>query len=235
MTFSARLLGEASVSVEKIHNSRWSGTRLLTDYIHDQPGIAAFRIQEMMGTIFNTYKFEDEERHFVQRAFDILCQAEARAHNRINHTANTGQPPGDSPADLSAVHLHEAQDLLVDICGAARALWLLHIDLLSVLCLEPVFYGGGSITFSHGSFRAPAPATQAIINQYDIPIRSGPVGKELLTPTGAAILSALSPRYVPREDVPPDANARQGTGLGTIEFTTPSSKGNGLRVYLQDS
>ncbi len=110
--------------------------------------------------------------------------------------------------------LHEAQDILLDVMGAAAGLQHLGVDLNRVVCFSPVAVGGGSITFSHGTLPAPAPATMAILKRHRIPHVAGPVDVELLTPTGAALLAALHPIWRCRESLPEDAVLARGMGLG---------------------
>jgi len=85
-----------------------------------------------------------------------------------------------------------------------------------VVCLTPVSVGGGTVHFSHGTLPVPAPAVVAILKRYRIPHVAGPVDVELLTPTGAAILAALRPRWRCREVGM--AGGAVGLGLGTKEM-----------------
>jgi tRNA (adenine37-N6)-methyltransferase len=114
--------------------------------------------------------------------------------------------------------LHEAQDILLDLTGAAWGLQALKVDPGSVMCLSPVRVGGGTTgDTSHGRLPVPAPATRAILDEYHIPYQSGPVEAELLTPTGAAILAALSPAFVDRQRTDM-SHTRAGVGLGHRVF-----------------
>ncbi|MEA3344720.1 MAG: tRNA (N6-threonylcarbamoyladenosine(37)-N6)-methyltransferase TrmO [Chloroflexota bacterium] len=124
--------------------------------------------------------------------------------------------------------LHEAQDILLDIMGAAKGLEFLETSLEDVACLTPVSVGGGKIRFSHGVLPVPAPAVTAILKRYRIPHVAGPVDMELLTPTGAALLAALQPEWRPREVGPKGKVARRGLGLGTRKLDTL----NGLWLTL---
>ncbi len=93
--------------------------------------------------------------------------------------------------------LHEAQDILIDIVGAALGLQTLSIRPGKVIGMRPVAVGGGYVRFSHGLLPVPAPAVAAILKKYRIPHITGPVETELLTPTGAAILAALDAEWLP--------------------------------------
>jgi len=126
--------------------------------------------------------------------------------------------------------LHEAQDILLDVMGAAAGLQHLGVDLNRVACFTPVAVGGGVITFSHGTLPAPAPATAAILKQHRIPHVSGPVDVELLTPTGAAILAALHPIWRCRQSPSATEVMARGMGLGTKNLRPL----NALRLALVD-
>lgn len=84
------------------------------------------------------------------------------------------------------------------------------------------------VRFSHGTLPVPAPAVAAILKRHRIPHVSGPEDVELLTPTGAALLAALRPKWRPREMGPEYQVARRGLGLGTRVLKTT----NGLWLGL---
>ncbi len=86
-------------------------------------------------------------------------------------------------------HLHEAADIIFDILAPFYFLQQLQIKQFRVL--YPVYVGDGSISFSHGTFNIPAPATSRILEDHNIPWDYGPENYELLTPTGAALLATL--------------------------------------------
>ncbi len=232
--FAAGLLGKADVRLENVRTQAVTGSRLRVAYQHDRPGRPAGIIREKLENVYREFSFTAAEKKFADTAFHTLCHAEAQAHASF---AKPEKSPHEHPPAHGGegVHLHEAQDILVDICGTARALSLLNADMTDIICLAPVFYGGGAITFSHGTFSVPAPATQAIINTHHIPVQAGPVPRELLTPTGAAVLAALTSGYGPRSDGPALPQAVMGTGLGSLEFDPGSGAVNGLRVILHQS
>ena len=61
---------------------------------------------------------------------------------------------------------------------------------------SPLNVGGGTVTCSHGVMPVPAPATLELLK--DAPIYSGEIQKELVTPTGAAIVKVLATSFGPR-------------------------------------
>ena len=63
-------------------------------------------------------------------------------------------------------------------------------------CASPLNVGGGTVTCSHGVMPVPAPATLELLK--DVPIYSGEIQKELVTPTGAAIVKVLATSFGPR-------------------------------------
>ncbi len=115
----------------------------------------------------------------------------------------------------------ETRDILLYLIGAAWGLQWLEVDLETVTCLSPVRVGGSSLP-------ALASTTRAILERYGIPHAPGPVDAELLTPAGAALLAALCPAFLPREQALPDAE-QMGVGLGRGEFDRP----NALRLQLR--
>jgi uncharacterized protein (DUF111 family) len=73
-------------------------------------------------------------------------------------------------------------------------------------------------------------ATQAIFEQYKIPYHSGAVSGELVTPDGAAVLAALSPKFVATEDMP-SGDKRIAYGLGGQNLDSAPALG-ALPVFL---
>src|SRR5205814_4121106 len=113
-----------------------------------------------------------------------------------------------------------AVDAIVDIVGAALGLALLQIDDVFASSLP---LGSGMVQSSHGLLPLPAPATLALIAQVGAPTRPLDVQSELVTPTGAAILTTLATFRQP-----PMAIDRIGIGFGTRELPWP----NALRLWL---
>ena len=112
------------------------------------------------------------------KVFGRLAEAEGKLHN---------MPPGE-------VHFHEvgALDAIVDVVSACAGLELMEI---SELVSSPLNVGGGRIEAAHGTLPVPAPATAELLK--DIPIYSSGVEGELVTPTGAAIVSTLAKSFGP--------------------------------------
>jgi uncharacterized protein (TIGR00299 family) protein len=116
----------------------------------------------------------DKERG--AKIFRRLAEAEGRVHG----------------VEPEAVEFHEvgAIDALIDVMGAVAGLRLLGIE---ALYCSPLPAGGGTAKGAHGRLPVPAPATLALLAGAGAPLKSGPdPDVELVTPTGAAIVTALA-------------------------------------------
>ncbi|NCD07957.1 MAG: nickel pincer cofactor biosynthesis protein LarC [Negativicutes bacterium] len=133
--------------------------------------------------------------------FNVLAHAEARVH---------GKP-------LEEVHFHEvgAIDTIIDIVGSVLALDYLGVEHVFVNKIQT---GCGFIQCAHGLMPVPAPATAEILKQ--LPHYHGQIEKELVTPTGAALMAALAK---PMEDFPERFFCeRIGYGAGTWDLAIPN-------------
>lgn len=120
------------------------------------------------------------------------------------------------------VHFHEvgAVDSIVDIVGAALGLHLLGVE--RVYC-SPLSDGRGFTRSQHGLIPIPAPATLALLAAAGAPLREAPTDRELVTPTGAAIVAALAEFHQP-----PLRLHAVGYGFGRRELPWP----NALRLWI---
>jgi uncharacterized protein (TIGR00299 family) protein len=136
-------------------------------------------------------------------------------------------------APVTSVHLHEmgALDTIVDVTGVLLGLELLGVT--RVVC-SPVPLGRGTLTGSHGAMPLPAPATVALLaGQPDMGLPGAPVvgvehALETVTPTAAALITALASAYGP---IP--AMCLGSVGYGAGGRTTPEP--NILRVLLGEA
>jgi pyridinium-3,5-bisthiocarboxylic acid mononucleotide nickel chelatase len=142
--------------------------------------------------------------------FNRLAEAEAAIHGTA----------------IDKVHLHEvgALDSIIDIVGAVFAIDWLQPERIVV---SPINVGGGMVRTEHGVFPVPAPATLSLIR--NAPVYSSGIQSELLTPTGALILTEFASSYGP---IPPMTVDRVGYGAGDRELKeTP----NVVRVLVGDA
>jgi pyridinium-3,5-bisthiocarboxylic acid mononucleotide nickel chelatase len=115
-------------------------------------------------------------REFSLNTFRLLARAEGRIHGIADEQ----------------VHFHEvgAVDAIADIACCAAAVDALNLD--EWLC-SPINVGSGFVDCAHGRFPVPAPATAELLK--DFPTYAAHAQMELVTPTGAALLRALHPRF----------------------------------------
>lgn len=139
---------------------------------------------------------------FARRAFGILAEAEAEAH---------GLP-------VEQVHFHEvgAVDSIADIVAAAVLVDLLGIERTIVPVLVE---GRGTVRCQHGVMPVPVPATVGVCRAHGLPLAPCEVEGELVTPTGAALVAALSPEFVLPERY---VVASVGLGAGKRAYERPS-------------
>jgi len=109
-------------------------------------------------------------------AFELLGASEAKIHN----------------VPIEKIHFHEvgAVDAIVDIVAASAGIHALAID---KWFSSPLNVGGGMVDCAHGRFPVPAPATADLLR--GLPTYSAHIEKELVTPTGAALIRALAPTF----------------------------------------
>lgn len=144
------------------------------------------------------------------RIFTRLAEAEAKVHG----------------SSIEEVRFHEvgAIDAIVDIVGSCIGFRYLGVEEFLSSALE---LGGGTVTFSHGTWPVPTPATAELVKEF--PVRMGAAEVEMTTPTGAAIVTTLSgPRSVP------GSFRIRGTGLGAGDRVLPGIP-NMLRLILGET
>jgi uncharacterized protein (TIGR00299 family) protein len=124
---------------------------------------------------------------------------------------------------IDQVHLHEvgALDSIIDIVGVVFAMEWFGID---DVVASPLNVGGGTVDIAHGRYPVPAPATARLLT--GVPIYGGGPDVELVTPTGALLVSAYARAY---GALPPMAIGRVGYGAGRRDFPRQA---NVLRVVI---
>ena len=124
---------------------------------------------------------------------------------------------------IEEVHFHEvgSLDAIVDIVGSCLGMEYLAID--EVVC-SPLPLGSGFVQCAHGTLPVPAPATLEILKE--IPVYAGTIQKEMVTPTGAAIMAAKASGFGP---LPLMQIQQVGYGAGSRELV---SQPNLLRIMI---
>jgi pyridinium-3,5-bisthiocarboxylic acid mononucleotide nickel chelatase len=146
----------------------------------------------------------------ASRIFRNLGEAEAHVHD----------------APLEKVHFHEvgAVDAIVDIVGSCIGFNALGIERFAC---SPLNVGGGTAQMAHGLLPVPAPATARLLQ--GVPTFSNGVQRELVTPTGAAIVATLCDSFGPQ---PPMTVSAIGYGAGTTDL---EGQPNVVRIMIGDS
>jgi len=142
----------------------------------------------------------------AKRIFTRLAEAEAKVHGTA----------------VGEVHFHDvgAVDAIVDVTGAVVGLKLLGVEAVHVSRL-PV--GGGVVEGPHGRIPIPGPGTLELLRGF--PVFDNGVRAELVTPTGAAILTTLA---ASAGQMPPMTVRAVGYGAGRMELPIP----NVLRCFV---
>jgi uncharacterized protein (TIGR00299 family) protein len=127
---------------------------------------------------------------------------------------------------LEKIHFHEvgAVDAIVDIVGACIGCSALGIESFACSALN---VGGGTATMAHGVLPVPAPATARLL--LGKPTYSNGAQKELVTPTGAAIVATLCTAFGPQ---PPMSVTSIGYGAGTADL---EGQPNVLRLMVGEA
>lgn len=201
------LLGVSGYEIEfeTVHRSGLSATRahVCTEHEH------AHRHLGDILKIIDTSRLSDNVKTRAASIFTRLAEAEARVHNE----------------PIEKIHFHEvgALDAIIDVAGACIGFELLGVERFVSSALH---VGSGMVEMAHGRFPVPPPAVAELLR--DVPIYSTDIVGELVTPTGAAIISTVCHEFgaLPQMKV-----ERTGYGAGTrVYHNFP----NALRIMLGD-
>ncbi len=204
-----RLLNIEGFEIVARHIQRSSISTVHIDVVVQQPESRHRHVKHIESLIMGS-SLRDPVKERAIAVYRVIAEAEARVHNTT----------------LEKVHLHEvgALDSIVDVVGVAICLDYFGIERVYS---SPVRLGsGGTVATEHGIIPTPAPATIEILKGYPVVFTKHPY--ELTTPTGAAIIKALSTGVLDDERLRPLA---VGYGAGTKEF---SDLPNFLRVVIGD-
>ena len=168
---------------------------------HSLKAIAAFIERSAL-----TREGKDRAIHLFRR----LGEAEAAIHNM----------------PLEEIHLHEvgALDSIIDIVGVVYGMDWLGADRVVV---SPLNVGSGTVKCAHGTFPVPAPATARLLQ--GVPVYAGAVSAELVTPTGALIVTDYADAF---ERLPAMRVESIGYGAGDRDF---AGNPNVLRILVGEA
>jgi hypothetical protein len=185
-----------SISAHDVERSHFGASKVDVRVTgrHEHRGLKQIR------AIIEASRLEDPIKKDSMRIFRRIIEVEARIH-RI---------------PVQKVHLHEvgAVDAIVDIVGAVIGLHALlgGSDGGQLVC-SPLNVGSGTVKMEHGLLPVPAPATAALLK--GVPIYSAGPAAELVTPTGAAIVTAMASSFGPP---PPMIIEGIGYGAGSRQY-----------------
>ena len=195
-----------NIHFETVNRSGLSATYARVETAHEHSHRSLADIKEII-------RGSDLSSAVKERAVQIftrLAEAEARVHNEpIDH-----------------VHFHEvgALDAIVDVVGAAICFDALRIE--RFVC-SPLHVGSGTVKMAHGQFPIPPPAVTELLK--GVPFYATEIKGELLTPTGAAIITTVCSEYGPIPEMKTEAT---GYGAGTREY---QDFPNVLRVMIGET
>jgi hypothetical protein len=141
-------------------------------------------------------RLEDSIKKRAVEIFTNLAKAEAKIHG----------------IDVQKVHFHEvgAIDSIIDVVGACIGFEILGIE--KFVCSK-IQVGSGFVKMAHGKFPIPPPAVAELLQ--NAPIYSTEIEGELITPTGAAIISAVCEEF---GQIPEMIVEKTAYGAGTRDY-----------------
>jgi uncharacterized protein (TIGR00299 family) protein len=184
-----------------------------------------------MATTHVQVKTEDQEKHRSLSTIQEILRSSQLAPQVRERAAAIFQKLGEAEArvhdvPLEKIHFHEvgAVDAIVDIVGACIGFDAFGIDKFACSALN---VGGGTVKMTHGILPVPAPATANLLQGK--PTYSSGVPRELVTPTGAAIVATLCESFGPQ---PAMSVSAIGYGAGTADL---EGQPNILRIMIGEA
>ena len=162
---------------------------------------------DICAMVLNAAGLTDKVKTEVIGVFELIAQAEARAHG----------------CEVEQVHFHEvgAADSIADIVGTVAGLNWLGVE---AVYASAVPTGCGTIQIAHGEVSVPAPATAQLLT--GVPLAPSDVPFELTTPTGAGLLKYYVKSF---GQMPPMTIDKIGVGAGSRDLP---QQANTLRLVL---
>ena len=178
------------------------------DHKHEHSHHHEHRNLNDVNKIIDDSKLDKEVKDLAKDIFMKVAEAESKVHGKT----------------LDEIHFHEvgAVDSIIDIVGTAILINKIKPD---VIYSSVVNEGYGFIECAHGKMSVPVPATSQIFADNRVKFRQIDVDTELVTPTGAAIISTLAKEY---RNMPEIVLEKVGYGVGFKDI----GYSNILKVYL---
>jgi uncharacterized protein (TIGR00299 family) protein len=176
-------------------------------------------------------KTEDQQKHRPLSALLQILRDSKLAPPVRDGASAIFQKLGEAEAcvhdvPVEKIHFHEvgAVDAIVDIVGACIGFHMLGIEKFAC---SPLNVGGGTVKMAHGVLPVPAPATANLLQGK--PTYSNGVQRELVTPTGAAIVATLCDSFGPQ---PAMSVSAIGYGAGAADL---EGQPNVLRIMIGET
>jgi len=207
-TIGALGLPELSLRMERVLRQGLGGSKI--DVIINPPEGHVHRGIKDIEILINRTTLPEKVKALALKIFWVIAEAEAEAHRM----------------PVEKVHFHEvgALDALADIVGSAAGIEWFGFDRVVV---GPFSIGSGTVDCAHGTLPVPVPATTRILA--GVPTRSSGIEGEMVTPTGAAILTTVADEFGSWPSMKP---VTQGFGAGTKEF---KGRPNLLRLVIGET
>ena len=201
-------LSHFRIDAKKVQKKGIGGTQAVVEIDQDHHGHHHRRLPDIL-QILQDSDLDERVKEKCATVFQRLAEAEARVHR----------------TPVESIHFHEvgAMDAIIDVVGAVAGLQALGIE--NIIC-SPLNLGSGTVTCAHGTLPVPAPATAELVR--DVPVYASGVTGELLTPTGAAILTTLCSKF---GSLPEMKIEQIGYGAGESDPGIP----NLLRLMIGES
>ncbi len=195
-----------TISAEKVMRQGFRATHVKVESSDPQRHRSLSEILQLIGRAGLPQPVADR----ASAIFSRLGKAEALVHG----------------VSVEKVHFHEvgAVDAIVDIVGAAAGFEQLGIE--QFFC-SPLNVGGGRVQTQHGNLPVPAPATAELLR--GAPTYSTGIQRELVTPTGAAIVATVVRQFGPQPEM---TVAAIGLGAGSNDL---AEQPNVLRLFLGEA
>lgn len=140
-------------------------------------------LQKTLNDFLNNSKISHQAKNYAINVLNSLIKAESEVHGKLAEN----------------IHLHELSsvDTLIDISGVAIVLDKINaFEKDTAIFCSKIPLGGGKVNTKHGILAIPAPATLNILEKSDLITFGGPIDSELVTPTGAALIANLNPKFL---------------------------------------
>jgi hypothetical protein len=192
-----------TLAAEHVSRAGIAATHAIVDVTEEQP---ARTLPDILAIIADA-RLPDSDKERATAVFRRLAEVEAKVHS--------------TTAQSVLMHDVAAVDAIIDVVGTVAGLRMLGAAALHCSALP---LGEGEVSGPHGRLPVPAPATLELMAAAKAPMRESDAKGELVTPTGAAIVTTLATFSRPAMTI-----GRVGYGAGSRD---PEGRPNVLRLWL---